>query len=96
MREILHQYRVANNGRQRWYCYKNCLECAKRPRGCFVCRQPAQLADDPVLSEELPFGESRKLAFMEHMDSLIALVVRWAVKNAPHPNPGLMQHLTNR
>jgi hypothetical protein len=43
------------------------------PRVCFLCHQLEQLVDDPVLSEEIPLGESLKLAFAEHMDGLIAL-----------------------
>jgi hypothetical protein len=38
-----------------------------------LCRQPEQLVDDVILSQDIPFGDPFQLAFAEHVHRFITL-----------------------
>src|SRR2546425_371796 len=49
--------------------------------------QPKQLMDDPILGEDIPFGQSYTLAFVKHMHRFIALDGLLASMERGKPSP---------
>jgi hypothetical protein len=52
-----------------------------------LCRQPEQLVDDVILSQDIPFGDPFQLAFAEHVHRFITLDGPLGRSKCPKPQP---------